>query len=76
MKVRIGIADADKVIELEVEDAQEFRSEIEAQIGQAGAVAWFTDTRGRTVGVPVTKVAFVEIEGSESDRHVGFAPAV
>lgn len=75
MKVRIGIADTDKVIELEVEDASEFRSEMERAIEEE-SLAWFTDTKGRTIGVPTKRLAFVEIEGEEGARAVGFAPAV
>ena len=36
----------------------------------------FTDTKGRTVGVPTASLAFVEIEAADGAPHVGFAPAV
>jgi hypothetical protein len=39
-------------------------------------MAWFTDTKGRTVGIPATKVAYVEIEEDEDGPAVGFAPAI
>jgi hypothetical protein len=39
-------------------------------------MAWFTDTKGRTVGVPTASLAFVEIEAADGAPHVGFAPAV
>ena len=41
-----------------------------------GGLAWFTDTKGRTVGVPAQSVAFVEIEAADGGPSVGFAPAV
>jgi hypothetical protein len=75
MRVRIGITDSSKVVELDVDDVKEFQGEIERAVSEGG-LAWFTDTRGRTVGVPATGVAFVEIENSEAGPAVGFAPAV
>lgn len=75
MKVRIGIAETSKVVELEVDDAEEFQSEIERAITEGG-MAWFTDTKDRTVGIPASNVAFVEIDPAEGAPGVGFAPAV
>jgi hypothetical protein len=75
MKVRIGIADTNKVVEIEIDDADSFRSEVERALAEGG-MAWFTDTKGRTVGVPTASLAFVEIEAADGAPHVGFAPAV
>jgi hypothetical protein len=41
-----------------------------------GGLAWFTDTKGRVVGIPTRGVAFIEIEAMEGGPAVGFAPAV
>jgi hypothetical protein len=35
-------------------------------------VLWLTDRKGRRVGVPVVKVAYVEVGAPSSDRRVGF----
>jgi hypothetical protein len=75
MKVRIGIADTSKVIEIEIDEVEAFRSEVERALSEGG-MAWFTDTKGRTVGVPTVSLAFVEIEAAEGGPSVGFAPAV
>lgn len=75
MKVRIGISNTDKLIEIEVEDGKEFRKEIERSVADGG-MGWFTDTRGRTVGIPARNVAFIEIDDPDAARTVGFAPAV
>lgn len=74
MKARIGVADSTKVIELEVEDTEDFRSDVEKAFGSTQEVYWFTDTKHRSVGVPVARIAYVEIETEESQRKVGFAP--
>lgn len=75
MKVRIGIANTDKLIEIEVDDAKSFKKEIEKAVEQGG-LGWFTDSKGRTVGIPARNLAFIEIEEAEGERTVGFAPAV
>lgn len=74
MKARIGVADSAKVIELEVEDSEAFRKEVEAVFSSDQEVYWFTDTKQLAVGVPVSRIAYVEIETEESQRRVGFAP--
>jgi hypothetical protein len=75
MKVRIGISTTDKLLELEVEDAKAFKQEMERAV-EEGGMGWFTDSKGRTVGIPARSVAFIEMEDSDGDRTVGFAPAM
>jgi hypothetical protein len=75
MKVRIGIADTSKVVEIEIDDPETFRSEVERAMTEGG-MAWFTDIKGRTVGVPTASLAFVEIDAADGGPYVGFAPAV
>ena len=40
-----------------------------------GGLGWFTDSRGRSVGIPARNVAFIEMEDTEGSTAVGFAPA-
>jgi hypothetical protein len=75
MKVRIGIANTDRLIEIEVDDSKSFRKEIEKAVDEGG-LGWFKDSKGRSVGIPARNIAFIEIEDSEGERTVGFAPAV
>lgn len=75
MKVRIGISTTDKLLELEVEDPKVFKKEMERAV-EEGGLGWFTDSMGRTVGIPAKSVAFIEMEDAGDDRTVGFAPAV
>ena len=75
MKVRIGISTTDKLLELEVDDAEAFKEEMERAVAEGG-LGWFTDSRGRTVGIPARSVAFIEMEDSGDSHTVGFAPAV
>jgi hypothetical protein len=75
MKVRLGILNTDKLVELEVDDPKAFKEEIEKAV-EAGGLGWFTDSKGRSVGVPARNIAFVELEDSEESQTVGFAPAM
>ena len=33
---------------------------------------WLTDSKGKRVGVPTDKIAFVEVASDAGDRQVGF----
>lgn len=73
MKVRIGISTTDKLLEIEVDDPDTFRKEMERAVSEGG-LGWFTDSKGRTVGIPARSVAFIEMEDSGGQRTVGFSP--
>jgi hypothetical protein len=75
LKVKIGIADADRVVEVETDDPAGMRQMIEKAFADGQEVLWFEDTKKRTVGIPRAKVAFVEIEQESEARSVGFARA-
>jgi Protein of unknown function (DUF3107) len=72
--VRIGIVQSAKELEVELgEDADREQLLKDIEVALAGdAVLWLTDRRGRRVGVPVAKVAYVEVGAPASDRRVGF----
>ena len=75
MDVRIGIMQSMK--ELEVELAEEVErdavvEDIHTALGKPDGVLWMTDRKGRRVGVPSARIAYVEIGAPVSDRRVGF----
>lgn len=74
MKARIGVVDSAKVIEIEIDEPDEFRSSVEAAIGSEDAIHWFTDAKKRTVGVPRGRIAYVEIESDRDGHAIGFSP--
>jgi hypothetical protein len=72
--VRIGIVQTVKELEVELGDDAD-RDTVLRDIEEAlagDAVLWLTDRRGRRVGVPVPKVAYVEVGAPSPDRRVGF----
>jgi hypothetical protein len=71
MKVKIGIAESNRVVELEVDDVDAFEKMLEAEFGGGPGLIWVEDTKDRRVGVPKDRISFVEID-KEQDRPVGF----
>lgn len=74
MEVRIGIVQSMKELEVELpEDAE--REAVMAQVEEALAsetVLWLTDRRGRRVGIPSSRVAYIEVGAPSGERRVGF----
>jgi len=76
MDVRIGVTYTPKEIEVEVADdtdRDQLVSAIEDAVSNEGRVLWLTDRKGRRVGVPSSKVAYVEIGADTHERRVGFS---
>lgn len=74
MEVRIGVTQTPKEIEVELSDGNRDQvvKDIESALADEAGVLWLTDRRGRTVGVPAAKIAYIEIAPTE-DRRVGFS---
>jgi hypothetical protein len=77
--VRIGVTDTPREIEVELAenaDVDQVVAGIEASLGAERGVLWLTDKRGRRVGVPAGKVAYIELSATHDERRVGFGAAV
>ena len=75
MDVRIGITHTPKELEVEMPDnadRDKVVADIEKLLKTGDGVLWLTDRKGRRVGIPVVKVAYVEVGAPSSDRRVGF----
>ena len=76
MVVRIGVIHTGKELEIELAnetDREGLQSQIEESLAASGGVLWLTDRRGRRVGVPAEKIAWVELGEDASGRRVGFS---
>jgi sugar lactone lactonase YvrE len=74
--LRIGVTQSPREMTLELDDDTD-REALQRQINDAlvandDKVLWFTDKRGRKVGVPVGKVAYIEISADEQSQRFGF----
>ena len=76
MEVRIGVTYTPKEIEVELSDdtdRDQLIASIEDAVSAEAKVLWLTDRRGRRVGVPSSKVAYIEIGADAGERRVGFS---
>lgn len=79
MDVRIGVVQSPKEIELELPegtDADKISAQVEKAVGSDSGVLWLTDRKGRRVGIPSSRIAYVEMNTASDDRRVGFGAAV
>ncbi len=79
MEIRIGVTYSPKEIEIDLDDDQAgdaLVEQITSSVGDENAMLWLTDRKGRRVGIPTAKLAYVEIGAPRSDRRVGFTPSV
>jgi hypothetical protein len=72
--VRIGVTYSPKELDIELSDDADpakVKADITAALGK-GEIVWVLDRRGKQVGVPADKIAYVEIGSPDSDRRIGF----
>ena len=79
MDVRIGITQAPREIEVELADnvtADELIATVDAAVDKSAGMLWLIDKRGRRIGVPAAKLAYIELDTATESRRVGFGAAV
>ena len=75
MDVRIGIIHTVKELDVELGDGSDrdrLLEDIQSVLGKDEGVLWLTDKRGRRVGIPAAKIAYVEVGAADEQRRVGF----
>lgn len=72
-EIRIGLTDNPKELAVEVnEDPEKIAKRLTEAVEKEGGMLWLTDTRGKRVGVPAGKIAYIELEPEGAQRPVGF----
>jgi hypothetical protein len=75
VELRIGVTHSPKELVLDLGETGEsggVKSQIEGSLA-SGGVLWIKDHKGREVGVPVDKIAYVDIGSPDAERRIGFA---
>ncbi len=73
MEVRIGVVYTARELTLETDETVDaVTSMIEKAVSSRDSLVWLTDTKGRRIGVPVDKIAYVEVAADAGGRKVGF----
>ena len=73
MELRIGVVDTAKELNLELDgSADEVVGKIDKALADGTPVVWLTDTKGRRVGVPAGRIAYIEVDEDAGNKRVGF----
>jgi len=73
MEVRIGVVYTARELTVETDDSVDsVTAAIEGAMSNGDPLLWLTDTKGRRIGVPVDKIAYVEVAADAGGRKVGF----
>jgi len=74
MEVKIGVIYSAKELSVELDGgkAEDVVSAVEDALRGGAPVIWLTDKKGRRVGVPTDKVAYVEVAEEDATKRVGF----
>jgi len=76
MEVRIGVTHSPKELSIEVDQKpDQISAAVDDAVKGADGVLWLTDVRGRQVGIPASRIAYVELESDADNKRVGFGPA-
>jgi hypothetical protein len=79
VEVRIGVSQVPREIEVDLADGttvEELAARVEKAVSSGSGVLWLTDRRGRQVGVPAAKLAYIELDTAAESRRVGFGASV
>ena len=74
MNVRIGVLHTPKEIDLELDsktDIKKLEADIESAVTAGDGMLWLTDKRDRKVGIPVNRIAYVDITPKQTSGRIG-----
>ena len=73
MELRIGVVHTAKELTVELAGtADEVIAQIDGSLAGDSRIVWVTDAKGRRIGIPADKIAYVEIDEDGSAKRVGF----
>jgi hypothetical protein len=73
MEIRIGVIYTARELVFEVDESPEqVTKAVEDAVAGTTNMLWLTDKKGKQVGIPTDKIAFVEVASDAGERQVGF----
>jgi hypothetical protein len=73
MELRIGVVHTPKELNLELDGtADEIVGTIDKALADGTPMVWVTDSKGRRVGIPTERIAYVEVDEDGGNKRVGF----
>jgi hypothetical protein len=74
MEVKLGVTYSPKELVVEVDQSpDDVAGLVEDAVSGKSKVLWLSDTKGRRVGVPTEKLAYIEVGEEHPDKRVGFS---
>jgi len=74
MEVKLGVTYSPKELVVETDQsAEDVAGLVDAAVGGHARVLWLSDTKGRRVGIPTEKLAYVEVGEENPAKRVGFS---
>ena len=75
MEVKIGVVYSAKELSVELDGrAEDVIATVEDALKGGAPVIWLVDKKGRRVGVPSDKVAYIEVAEEDAAKRIGFGP--
>jgi Protein of unknown function (DUF3107) len=72
MEIKIGVVYTPHELIIDTDDDVATVTSTIEEAMTAETILWLTDTKGRRVGVPTDKIAYVEVGSDAGGRQVGF----
>jgi hypothetical protein len=73
MELHIGVVHTPKELSIELDGtADEVVGKIDKALADGTPVVWLTDTKGRRVGIPAERIAYIELDEDAGSKRVGF----
>ena len=72
MIARVAIAETGREVEVAIDDRESFVARLEKAIADGDTLIWMDDTKGNAIGIPVAKIAFIELV-DDGGPSVGFS---
>jgi hypothetical protein len=73
MEVRIGVVYTARELTVDTDDSVDtVTSAVDSALSKGDSLLWLTDPKGRRIGIPVDKIAYVEVAADAGGRKVGF----
>jgi hypothetical protein len=74
MEVKLGVLYSRRELEIEVDQSpDEVIKTVENAMNDGVRILWLVDNKGRRIGIPVDKLAYIEIGEDTTRKGVGFA---
>jgi DNA-binding MurR/RpiR family transcriptional regulator len=75
MEVKIGVVYSAKELSIELDGkADEIVTAVEDALKGGAPVIWLTDKKGRRIGIPSDKIAYIEVAEEDAAKRIGFGP--